>query len=229
MDHGSEPYTILQVIIKAEINHRGYNHPEFVDSFLNYAQIVLTHYSDRVGHWITFNEPGVDTASGSYISGYNIVMAHSKVVHWYREEIRGTAQWSYKSSFPNGFGVPLEPWNPGDIAAAKRAEDFALGWIAYPIYLGRQVPDSVLTTLGSKAPRFTNAELAYARGTCDFMAIDYYVTSYQTQPHGGIEACARNSSNPAFPICTVSVSSRAGWPVVSKFFSIVTCSFHIAE
>lgn len=160
-------------------------------------------------------------------------MAHAKVVHWYREEIRGSAQWSYKSSFSNGFGIPLEPLNAEDIAAANRAQDFQLGWIAYPIYLGKQVPDSVLTTLGSKAPRFTDAELAYAKGTCDFMAVDYYVTSYQTSPPGGIEACARNSSHPAFPICTVSVLSRAGWPVVRNSFplSLVHSIYtkHIAE
>jgi beta-glucosidase/6-phospho-beta-glucosidase/beta-galactosidase len=29
--------------------------------FVNYAQIVLSLYSDRVGHWFTFNEPTTDS------------------------------------------------------------------------------------------------------------------------------------------------------------------------
>ncbi|KAH8587949.1 glycoside hydrolase superfamily [Bisporella sp. PMI_857] len=190
---------------------QGYDHPEFIDSFVNYAQIVLTHYSDRVGHWITFNEPGVDTLSGSWKSAYNIVLAHAKVVHWYREQIRGTGKWSFKLSFSNGFALPLEPSDPKDVAAANRQLEFAIGYLANPVYLGKQVPQSVLTTLGSKAPIFTDSELAYAKGTCDFIAVDYYSATYHTPPIGGIDACAHNSSNPAFPACTVVHSSHNGW------------------
>ncbi|KAI1372448.1 glycoside hydrolase superfamily [Hypoxylon crocopeplum] len=46
---------------------QGYDHPEFVEGFFNYAKIVLTHYSDRISTWVTFNEPTLDGGAGSCI------------------------------------------------------------------------------------------------------------------------------------------------------------------
>lgn len=140
-------------------------------------------------------------------------MAHAKVVHWYREQIKGTAKWSLKLSFNEGFPLPLNPSSTSDVAAANRRLDFLIGYIAYPLYLGLQVPGSVVSTLGSKAPNFTAAELAYVDGTCDFFGVDMYAGLYHTAPPGGIDTCAQNSSNPAFPYCTTVLTARDGWDI----------------
>ena len=138
------------------------------------------------------------------------------MVHWYREQIKGTAKWSIKLEFNNGFPLPLDPSSASDVAATDRRLDFNIGYIAYPLYLGLQVPESVISTLGNKAPNFTAAELAYVHGTCDFFGVDMYAASYITAPFGGIDACAKNSSHPDFPYCTAALTSRNGWDIGMK-------------
>ena len=140
-------------------------------------------------------------------------MAHAKVVHWYREEVKGTGKWSLKFSVKNGMSLPLNPQDPSDCASASRNLDFAIGYMARPLFLGLQVPQTVLSTLGSKAPHYSAAELEYIRGTCDFFALDIYSGTYVTPDHGGIDMCAKNSSNPAFPRCIIALEARDGWNV----------------
>ncbi len=196
--------------------HRGYDHPEFVEGFVNYAKIVLRHYSDRVGTWITFNEPSADLLGENWLSAWNIVTAHAKVVHWYREEVKGTGKWSFKSSFSTGFPIARDPTNATDVAAANRQLDFQMGYLAKLVYLGQQVPDSALNTLCAKSPKFTAAELDYAKGTCDFFAFDIYTTVYEEAVAGGIAECASNSSAPSYPYCTIVSPDRAGWNTGAK-------------
>jgi beta-glucosidase/6-phospho-beta-glucosidase/beta-galactosidase len=214
----------------ADLFPRGYDHPEFAAGFLNYAKIVLTHFSDRVGTWITFNEPTLDAGNiKNWNSSYNVVMAHAETVHFYREQIRGTGQWSFKLALVAGFPIPLDPGSAADQDAARRTLDFSIGYMTLPVYHGAQVPASVTETLGSKAPNFSEAELAYVRGTCDFFAIDVYAAIYTSALVGGDAACKSNSSDPSYPICVNMTKSRAGWdmgspsedgtPVSRLFFS----------
>ena len=56
------------------------------DAFLFYAKQVITRFSDRVPIWLTFDEPNImDVVTHSYGVNYNILMAHAKVAHWYKE------------------------------------------------------------------------------------------------------------------------------------------------
>jgi beta-glucosidase/6-phospho-beta-glucosidase/beta-galactosidase len=57
-------------------------------------------------------------------SGYNMVIAHAKVVYWYREFVKGTGKWSIKLAFSAVFGLPVDSSNPDDVAAAERFNDF---------------------------------------------------------------------------------------------------------
>ncbi|KAL2809888.1 hypothetical protein BJX63DRAFT_403716 [Aspergillus granulosus] len=47
----------------------------------------------------------------NFQSSKNILLAHSQVVRWYREKIKGRAKWSLKFSFMPGFPMPLDPSN----------------------------------------------------------------------------------------------------------------------
>ncbi|KAI4866510.1 glycoside hydrolase family 1 protein [Hypoxylon rubiginosum] len=205
LEYGMKPLVTLHhfdtplYYITGSASWQGYDHPEFVDGFLNYAKIVLTHYSDRVGTWITFNEPNVDAATTkNWLSSYNVVMAHAKIVHFYREQIKGSGKWSLKLAMPNG---------------GERQLDFTLGYMANPIYLGTQVPSTVIESLGSRAPSYTEEELQYAKGTADFFAIDFYTAVYATTPDDGIDSCLRNSTNVNFPICTNITTVRSNWQI----------------
>ncbi|KAH8888120.1 glycoside hydrolase [Thozetella sp. PMI_491] len=197
---------------------QAYDHPEFVDAFVNYAKIVLRHFADRVPFWVSFNEPTLDASNvQNWASSHNIVMAHSRVVRWYREAINGTGKWGIKAAFgAGGFALPLNPSNPDDVAAAERSLDFNVNYISNPLVLGIQPPETVVSTLRDKAPIFTEQELAQAKGTVDFYGIDLYAVSYTTYVEGGLEACVENTSHPRYPWCTNSIIKRENWPVGSQ-------------
>ncbi|KAF1959598.1 glycoside hydrolase [Byssothecium circinans] len=201
---------------------QSYDHPEFVQSFVNYAKIVLGHFSDRVPYWVTFNEPTLDAPNvKNWASSHNVVMAHSQVVHWYRDVIKGTGKWGLKVAFDaGGFALPLDPNNPEDVAAAERSLDFNVNYISNPLVLGIQPPETVLSTLGNRAPIFTDEELVLAKGTVDFYAFDLYRVSYTTYVEDGLDSCVQNRSHPRYPWCVNSIKNRDGWQVGVQSASI---------
>ncbi|OTB04212.1 glycoside hydrolase family 1 protein [Hypoxylon sp. CI-4A] len=205
--------TLLYYETNTSLN--GFDHPEFVDGFLNYVKIVLAHYSDRISTWITFSEPNLD--SGFYqnwASSYNVVIAHAKTVHFYREQIQGSAQWSLKLAMSSGgFPLPLDPQNPDDVAASERQLDFSIGYIAAPIFLGSQVPSNVIESLGPSAPNYTDKELRYVKGTADFFAVDLYNAWYAIPLDGDMDSCIRNRSHPQFPMCSDTTTVRSNWQI----------------
>ncbi|KAI3401435.1 hypothetical protein diail_10869 [Diaporthe ilicicola] len=192
---------------------QGWDHPEYVESFVNYAQIVLAHYADRVGTWISMNEANSDASnSHNWKSSRNILMAHAKTVNWYRENINGTANWSIKFHLGlTGGPLPLDPSSQADISAAQRRFDFTLGFMLDPLIHGRDISQSIKDTLGDGAPLYTPEDLSEIRGTVDFLAIDIYSNSYETSLPGGGADCQKNTSDPDYPYCTQTTNERAGW------------------
>ena len=150
----------------------GYQNETFVDAYVNYAKIVMTHYADRVPIWFTFNEPFIYAFNG--LSVDHVVKAHAQVYHFYKESIKGTGKISLK--FNDNFGVPRDPGNSNDIYAADHFNSFQLGTFCNPIFLGQDYPDSYKQTVADYVP-LTPQDLAYMNGTADFLGIDPYTVS----------------------------------------------------
>jgi beta-glucosidase len=53
-----------------------------------------------------------------------------------------------------------------DVLAAQTKMDFALGWFADPIYLGRY-PQSMIDRFGNRLPRFTEEEMQVVHGSSE--------------------------------------------------------------
>jgi beta-glucosidase/6-phospho-beta-glucosidase/beta-galactosidase len=190
-----------------------FDHPEFVDGFEYYARTVLAHYADRVGTWYTFNEPTIEaslTRQWSY--SRNVLMAHAKVVRWYRDTIKGSAKWSMKLDLTNtGFALPLDPSNGTDVQAAIRRNDFSFGYFANPLYKVVQVPQTMIEALGERVPQYTPEELDFINGTADFFAFDIYTATYHSEPAGGYKRCIENITQSEWPACTTRFSRRETW------------------
>ncbi|KAI0515464.1 glycoside hydrolase [Xylaria bambusicola] len=187
----------------------GYQNETFVDAFVNYAKIVLTHYSDRVPIWVTFNEPWL--YSFNFAGADHVVHAHAQVYHFYKDTLGATGKMGIK--FNDNFGVPRDPKNASDVEAANRFQEIYLGLFADPIFLGKQYPDSVLNTLPGAKP-LSDEELRYIGNTSDFFGIDPYTATVVSQPAGGIDACASNSSAPLWPVCAVEETRNVyGWSI----------------
>ncbi|OJJ31947.1 hypothetical protein ASPWEDRAFT_161048 [Aspergillus wentii DTO 134E9] len=179
-------------------NNAGYQNETFVDAFVNYAQILLTHYGDRVPIWVTFNEPLLYSYNFQGVD--NVVHAHAQVYHFYHDVLHGTGQLGIK--FNDNFGVPKDPHNASHVEAANRFQDLQLGFFANPIFLGKQYPASVLETMPG-ARKLNQSELEYLNNTADFFGIDPYTATVVSPADEGIEACAKDasSSNALFPYC----------------------------
>lgn len=71
-----------------------YQNATFEDAYVHYAQFVMSQYADRVPMWITFNEPQIGTPNGVAVN--TVLKAHARVVHFYREVLKGKGKVSVK-------------------------------------------------------------------------------------------------------------------------------------
>nr|POF02594.1 beta-glucosidase 34 [Quercus suber] len=186
-----------------------YSDPRFADAFLYYAKQVMTRYADRVPHWVTLNEPNINFGL-NYYAVSNILMGHANVYHWYKEVLHGSGQITLK--FANNLAVPLESTDSGDTLAALRYQDFVVGLIANPIFLGQNFPVEILNTTGINLTALTDAELAFVHGTADYFSFDPYTSGFATSPPEGINACAADPTHPLWPICVANSNiQKDGW------------------
>ncbi|KAJ5771421.1 uncharacterized protein N7511_003472, partial [Penicillium nucicola] len=192
-------------------NNAGYQNETFVDAFVNYGKVLLSHYADRVPIWVTFNEPLLYAFNFKGVD--HVVKAHAQVYHFYHEELKARGRIGIK--FNDNFGVPKDPRNSSHVLAADRFQEMQLGFFANPIFLGQQYPQSVLKTLPGAEP-LSDSELAYINGTSDFFGIDPYTATVVSPADEGIESCAANTStsNSLFPYCVNQETKNVyGWNI----------------
>ena len=190
-----------------------YQNETFVDAFVNYAKIVMTHYADRVPLWFTFNEPLLYSYNGVSID--HVIKAHAQVYHFYKEELNGTGKISIK--FNDNFGVPRDPSNEADVYAANHFNSFQLGTFCNPIFLGTDYPDSYKQTIPDYVP-LTQEDLQYIGHTADYLGIDPYTATVVAPPIpneiNSVTDCAANSSDLFRPYCVnQTLTNQFGWDI----------------
>uniref|UniRef100_A0A7S1XB24 Beta-glucosidase n=1 Tax=Compsopogon caeruleus TaxID=31354 RepID=A0A7S1XB24_9RHOD len=194
LHHGIEPWVTLyhwDLPAQLENNHGGMRGSRFADAFLFFAKTCFLRFGDRVKHWITLNEPwcvavlgfatgeqapGRTSASTSepYIVGHNMLLAHAKVVDFYRREIAPQHGGQIGITFNSDWNEPRES---ADQEAAKLIMAFRLGWYADPVYFG-DYPEVMKRKLGSRLPTFTEEEKILLKGSSDFFGLNYYSTHW---------------------------------------------------
>ncbi|KAK6347317.1 hypothetical protein TWF696_007388 [Orbilia brochopaga] len=195
----------------------GFQNATFEDAFVHYGKLLLTHYADRVPIWFTFNEPLLFSDNGASVN--NVVKAHARVARFYKDVVKGTGKIGLK--LHDNFGVPRDPKNPGDVAAANHFNAFHLDTFWNPLVLGKNYPEAFTMTIPDYVP-LTAKDLSYMRGTCDFVAVDPYTVTVVSPPPGGIADCATNTTSPYFPYCVVQGENNTfGWNVGYRSYSYV--------
>ncbi|KAM3085647.1 hypothetical protein ACMFMG_002715 [Clarireedia jacksonii] len=113
---------------------------------------------------------------------------------------------------------PLDPKNSSHVEAGIRYQDYLLGIMVNPLFLGQQIPDVVLDTPNPNLTTLTEEEISYINGTVDAWAFDLYVAQFVYPLEGGIKACEANSSHPLWPTCVAAASTQEnGWLVREQF------------
>ncbi|KAJ5919315.1 glycoside hydrolase family 1 protein [Penicillium verhagenii] len=187
----------------------GYGNATFEDAFVNYGKIVMAHFADRVPFWFTINEPQNGATSGPSID--NIIKAHARLYHFYKDNLHGTGKISMKMGGTPG--APQNPKNASHIAATQHYNDFYLGPFLNPLTLGIDYPEAYKMTIQDYIP-LALADLKYLKGTIDFIAFDGYTTPTIYPVVNSIATCAANNatSNSNYPTCVGSTFDTVnGW------------------
>lgn len=145
----------------------GFELDNFYDDFTYYGKIVMAHFADRVGHWVTVNEPYYGLANPTGVA--NFLKSHAELYHYYHDTLKGSGKVTFKQAGP--IGIPLNPKNQSHIEATNRYNDFLSSLLSNPIYLGEDFPESYKQTFPDYVA-LNASEKAYVNGTAGQSRLD---------------------------------------------------------
>ncbi len=171
----------------------GWLNKDSPDWFAEYATVVVGRLSDRVKHWMTFNEPQVFIDVG-HRSGYhppgdklefaqvltaahNVLLAHGKAVQAIREHSRVESQVGL--ALAATVRIPATE-SPEDVEAARqsmfsirRKNCWNNTWWTEPVFFGRY-PEDGLTLFGNDVPAIGDRDMKTICQPLNFFAVNIY-------------------------------------------------------
>ncbi|KAK3219062.1 hypothetical protein Dsin_013032 [Dipteronia sinensis] len=204
INYGIKPFVTILHYDAPQALEEKYGGPlsrSFVGDFKDYVEILFRTFGDRVKNWITINEPlnyakfGYDigiapqvrcsdrkickagnSATEPYIVTHNLLLAHATAFRLYREKFQEKQRGQIGMSFVAQY---FEPYSESldDIAAARRAMDFELGWFVEPLVYG-DYPRIMREIVKDRLPTFSAQEKKLIKGSFDFIGLNYYTSRY---------------------------------------------------
>jgi beta-glucosidase len=176
-------------------NEGGWPERATAEAFVEYAELVARRLGDRVGHWVTHNEPycsswlgyalglhapGRTDPGAAVAAAHHVLLSHGLAVDVLRRE-----------SHDAQVGIVLDSWPvypasdaPGDKTAAWEADGFRNRLYFDPVFRGRY-PEDVLEQLGTMAPPIRAGDLAAISAPVDFVGLNNYSrTIVEADEHG---------------------------------------------
>ncbi|KAJ0104839.1 hypothetical protein Patl1_19639 [Pistacia atlantica] len=132
----------------------------------DYGGLLSSHGSCQAGNSST--EP--------YTVGHNLLLAHAAAVQLYKQKYQATQKGQIGITVTTIMMLPYSN-SASDVAAAKRALDFNLGWFLDPVVYG-DYPASMRERVGIRLPTFRKRQSKRLKGSYDFIGINYYTTYY---------------------------------------------------
>ncbi|KAK7262568.1 hypothetical protein RJT34_30142 [Clitoria ternatea] len=184
-----------------EDEYGGFLSSQIIDDFRDYADVCFKEFGDRVKYWVTLNEPwlfslggyasgltapgrcsestclGGDSGTEPYIVTHNQILAHAEVVHLYKTKYQAHQKGKIGITLVSNWFIPLTEKNISDQRAARRALDFQFGWFMEPLTKG-EYAKNMRALVGSRLPKFSTWQAKLVNGSFDFIALNYYSSSY---------------------------------------------------
>jgi len=191
---GIEPWlTVFHWDYPLALQRRGgWRNRDSAEWFADYAGLLSTRFSDRVGHWMTQNEPqvfiGMGHLSGQFAPGEKLafadyllaahhqLLAHGRAVQAIRANAKKPVRVGYAPASDSY--VPASD-SPADVEAARRAtfrvprDYWHNAWWIDPVVLGRY-PEEGVKLYGADMPAFPASDLAVMRQPLDFLGLNVY-------------------------------------------------------
>ncbi len=163
----------------------GWYSRETATAFAEYAGIVAERIGDRVGGFITLNEPAVHTSMGHLLGVHAPGMFDLERLYWVTHHqllAHGLAVQAIRSVGATPVGVsnnhppvlPLDSNSADDILAAERMDTLFNRQYLDPLLLGRNPVDVTEVYGPSAAQVIRDGDLATMAAPLDFLGVNYY-------------------------------------------------------
>jgi beta-glucosidase len=210
------------------------------DAFVAYADVVSRRLGDRVGHWITHNEPwcisilshhlGLHAPGATDLAlalkvAHHVLLSHGDAVPVIRGNARPGAEVGITLNFEAY--TPASP-SVADREAARHADGAFNRWFLDPVF-GRRYPADVVHdyvesgALGSNGPDWVRAgDLARIAVATDFLGVNYYTRRIV---RSSIVPDAENET-PTVAAPPASELTTMGWEVYPEGLYALLCRLH---
>ena len=227
LDHGITPYpTLYHWDLPQVLQDRGgWLERSTAGAFAEYAGVVAGRLGDRVGTWLTLNEPWVAAFVGhrdgvfapglrdfgaALVAGHHLLLAHGLAAEALRDA---------SSEARVGIALDCRPArpasdDPADVDATRHFDGFRNRWFFDPVF-GRGYPADIVEDYaadgrweGSTPPFVRSGDLDTIAAPLDVLGINYY-TSIEVTP------ATRESEETGVPAGTAPPPgyTEMGWPI----------------
>ena len=199
IENGIEPYmTLYHWDLPYALHQKGgWLNPQSPEWFYEYAKLMAAHFSDRVSHFFTFNEPqctvGLGYVTGEHAPGlkvgpydyfsiwHNVLKAHGRGVQAIREAAVRPVEIGMA---PCGALYYPATDSKEDIEAARKANfslpeadirvvSWDVAFCADPVFLG-QYPEDIMKSFGQYFPKNAEKDLELISQPLDFYGQNMY-------------------------------------------------------
>jgi beta-glucosidase len=155
-----------------------------VEAFSEYTEAVAARLGDRVGHWITHNEPWVVAWLGygwgmhapgrtsepdALAAAHNLLVAHGQAV----EILRRRSPETKVGITLNLYDVYPASDGPEDVLAARYADGLHNRWFLDAILRG-EYPLDMIESFGDSVPAVQEGDMETISVPIDFVGVNYY-------------------------------------------------------
>ena len=165
------------------------------EAFADYAEAVAARLGDRVGHWITHNEPWVSAWLGygtgehapgrtsrhdALASAHQLLRSHGLAVEVLRRDCPGAEVGITLDLYPTHAASE----SPADRAAARLEDGTRNRWFLDPLLRG-SYPDDVAAYFAQDLPELRDGDLETIAAPLDFLGINNYSRTVVRAGAGG--------------------------------------------
>lgn len=195
LEAGIQPFPTLYHwdLPQALQDEGGWGERKTVEAFVDYARVVVERLGDRVGEWVTHNEPwciaSLGHEEGHHAPGHldpaealrvahHLLLSHGRATKAIREVSTGAAVGivhNYCPAFP-------ATDSDADHDAARWFDGFFNRWYLDPLFRGEYPADAIADRIdaghihleGSDLPFVLDGDLAIISTPLDFLGVNYY-------------------------------------------------------
>ncbi len=176
----------------------GWPSRDIVGAFEEYVEVVAGRLGDRVGHWITHNEPWVVSWVGhgwghhapgrtsdadALATAHHLLLSHGRAV----EILRRLAPGSQVGITLNlDFPYP-ESQEPEDVRAARWVDGLHNRWFLDPLFRG-SYPDDMAEAWAESMPKLHDGDLETIAAPIDFLGVNNYTSPLVAAGENGVRS-----------------------------------------